>query len=211
MSEDNKFSIGMKLSLAINDSDEKLLLTLIGWDEKQFLITKNPYLRGLQITSKDDCIIRFAKDGVAYGFQTAMLSMQYSPAPIIFFKYPETIKSMSFRKSKRVKTNIPSIILRKNKNNQFIKYNVKIVDLSESGCLIEILETDITHDIDVEDKFFVNFKILDKSLELDCVARNVRTKNEVYQIGTQFIGENTIQKETISSFISMIDSQNMTV
>ncbi|MCX8070794.1 MAG: PilZ domain-containing protein, partial [Thermodesulfovibrionales bacterium] len=106
---------------------------------------------------------------------------------------------------------INAIILKKSKDNQFIKANVKIVDLSETGCLIEIIESEMLDDMDVETKFFVNFKILDKSLELDCIAKNIRTKNETYQVGTQFIGEYITQKETISSFISMLDSQDFRI
>jgi len=208
MTENTQLSVGMKLSLSINDNEEKHVLTLIGWEERNFIVTKNSLLKGLVISSKDDCVIRFVRNGVAYGFQTNMISMQYSPAPMIFFKYPEDIKSMTFRKSKRVRTNISAIIL-KQKDNQFVKFNVNIVDISDSGCLIEIEEAEMPDDINVGFTFFVNFKILDKSLELDCVARNVRNKNNVFLIGTQFINENDPYKNIISSFVNMIDTKDV--
>ncbi|MCX8028175.1 MAG: flagellar brake protein, partial [Thermodesulfovibrionales bacterium] len=180
-----------------------------GWDTNSFFVVKSPLLRTMRLTSSDDCIIRFVKDGVAYGFQTNMISMQYTPAPIIFFKFPTEIKSMSFRKSKRVQTNINAKILKRMKDNTFLTANVRILDISESGCLIEIpAEDEINDEIYEKSNFYVNFLILDKNIEIDCTVRNIREKNNFYLLGTEFINVGAETKQIINSFINFIDSSS---
>ncbi len=201
------FDVGLKMSLVINENnDNKILLTLIGWDAQTFLLAKGPLLKTIKLTSSDDCVIRFVKDGVAYGFKTSMLSMQYSPVPMIFFKYPEDIKSMPFRKSKRVKTNIPAKVLKREKENQFITIDAKIIDLSETGCLVEAPSNNSTDSLDKNDGFFVNFLIFDKSVEIDCIIKNIRQKDDIVLFGSEFGSIADHVKETIASFINMIDS-----
>ncbi|MFQ3573347.1 MAG: flagellar brake protein [Thermodesulfovibrionales bacterium] len=209
MSQEEKFSVGLKMSLSINDNEEKSLVTLIGWDADGFLLVKNPFMRTLKLTSNDDCIVRFVKDGIAYGFKTNMLSMQYNPAPIIFFKFPSEIKSMAFRKSKRVQTNIDAKILKRVKDNTFITSDAKILDLSESGCLVEILnDSDINDEIDEQSSFFATFLILDKNIEIDCVVRNIRKTNTSFLYGTQFVNLHDETRQIIISFINTIDSHH---
>lgn len=201
------FDVGLKMSLTVNDNNEdKVLITLIGWDERAFLLVKNPLLKSFRLTSNDDCVIRFVKDGIAYGFKTNMLSMQYSPVPMIFFKYPENIKSMPFRKSKRVKTNIPAKVLKREEGNQFTTIDTKVIDLSETGCLIETISNNTTDSIDRDDNFFVNFLIFDKSIELDCLIKNVRQKDNLTLFGLEFMSISDSVRENIASFINMIDS-----
>jgi hypothetical protein len=38
-----------------------------------------------QAQTDETCIIRFLKDDDAYGFQTSVISVQFFPAPLIFF------------------------------------------------------------------------------------------------------------------------------
>ena len=77
-----------------------------------FVLATSPHLRKVELCSKDDCVIRFLKEGSAFGFQTAMLIKQQYPLPMIFLKYPEDVRSMPFRKTKRVKTNIQAKLLK---------------------------------------------------------------------------------------------------
>ncbi len=206
MSEYN-FEIGLKMSLTINENnDDKMLITLVGWDERVFLLAKNPLLKSMKLTSSDDCVIRYVKDGIAYGFKTNMLSMQYSPLPMIFFKYPDNIKSMPFRKSKRVKTNIPARLLKKEEGNQFTTLDARLIDLSETGCLVEASSDGVKEGLDKNDTFFVNFKIFDRSIELDCIVKNIRQIDDTIHFGSEFVTISEGIRETIGSFISMIDS-----
>lgn len=206
MAEGN-LEIGLKMSLTINeDAEEKIMVTLVGWDEKVFILAKSPFFRSTKITSDDDCVIRYVKDGIAYGFKTRMLSMQYIPETMVFFRYPDEIKSMPFRKSKRVRTNIPARLLKKEEENRFTTVDAKIIDISETGCLVEVGYDSSTSKLERNNQFFINFKIFDRSIELDCSIKNLRQKDNSLHIGSEFINVSEVVKETIASFISMVDS-----
>src|SRR5271157_246046 len=136
MSTEN-FHVGLKLSLAVNNSENRISMSLSGWVEETFIIATGFPLRNIELTSSDDCIIRYLKEGVAFGFQTSMLLKQQYPLPIIFFKYPEIITSMPFRKTHRVKTNIRARMMAQKGEKKNSIDDARIIDLSETGCLLE--------------------------------------------------------------------------
>lgn len=136
---DHNFHVGLKLSLEVNKSEDRIDMFLAGWVKGAFVLATSPQLRNLELSSNDDCVIRFLKEGSAFGFQTAMLVKQQYPLPLIFLKYPEEVKSMPFRKKKRFKTNIQAKLLKQKGQKEFITDDARIVDLSETGCLLEIL------------------------------------------------------------------------
>jgi c-di-GMP-binding flagellar brake protein YcgR len=201
----DQFYVGQKLSLGINDSDTRLDLFVVGWDEGRFIVGKSHTLRDARITSKDDCIIRFVKEGVAFGFQTTLMSVQYAPVPLVFFKYPDEIKSMSIRKSSRVKANIPAKLMVKKENDKFITEDARICDMSENGCLIEVPTVKFS-DTESLAQCYVTFLLLDKNLEFDCNIRNVRKKDNVYYLGSEFSNCQPESKNILTSFICMFST-----
>lgn len=202
---EDKFTVGLRMTLNINQGDERLMLSLQGWEKGSFLLAGSPLLKGLNLTSNDDCIIRFVKDGIAYGFETSMLSLQYFPSPLIFFKYPREIKSMQFRKARRVKTNIPARFMDNKGTSDFITEDARIVDLSENGCLVQVPAAKFGESAPGRN-CYLTFMILDKSLEVDCRVRNVRSANGYYMMGTEFNNFQENQQEIVSSFIYMFTS-----
>jgi c-di-GMP-binding flagellar brake protein YcgR len=202
---DDKFHVGLKLWLELNNGADKMSMSLVGWDKGTFILAKSTQLKSFKIASDDDCVIRFVKDGVAYGFQTNMLSMQYHPTPLIFLKYPQDIKSMSFRKSSRIKTNIPARFLKEKGSGEFITTDARVVDLSETGCRIEVLEENFEA-IELNKSCYLTFLVLDKSIELDSVARNALKKDGKYLLGVEFGALGAGVRETLSSFIAMFNT-----
>src|SRR5208337_4817646 len=130
MTDDN-FHVGLKLSLEVNKSYDRIDMFVAGWVKGAFVLATSPHLRNLDLCSSDDCVIRFLKEGSAFGFQTAMLIKQRYPLPLIFLKYPEDVISMPIRKTMRVKTNIPAKLMNQKGEKEFITDYAKIVDLSE--------------------------------------------------------------------------------
>lgn len=202
---DDKFHVGLKLWLELNNGADKMPMSLVGWDNGTFILSKSTQLKSLKIASDDDCVIRFVKDGVAYGFQTNMLSMQYHPTPLIFLKYPQDIKSMSFRKASRIKTNIPARFLKDKGSGEFIAADARVVDLSETGCRIEVLEENFEVS-DLNKSCYLTFLVLDKSIEMDCVAKNAQKKDSRYLLGVEFETLGNGVRETLSSFIGMFNT-----
>jgi len=201
MTDDN-FHVGLKLSLEVNKSYDRIDMFVAGWVKGAFVLATSPQLRNLELSSNDDCIIRFLKEGIAFGFQTAMLVKQQYPLPLIFLKYPENVISMPFRKTKRVKTNIQAKLMKQKGEKEFITDDARIVDISETGCLLEISASKFNETY-VNSSYFLTFMILDKSLEIDCLVRGHKIWKGNYLLGSEFFNLSQDTQELLKSFVSM--------
>jgi len=205
MTDDN-FHVGLKLSLEVNKSDDRIEVFLAGWVRGAFVIATSPHLRNLELSSNDDCVIRFLKEGSAFGFQTAMLIKQRYPLPMIFLKYPEEVISMPFRKTKRVKTNIQAKLLKQKGEKDFITDDARIVDLSETGCMLEVSASKFDQ-TEINSNYFLTFMILDKSLEIDCLVRGHKVWKGNYMLGSEFISVTDDTQDLLKSFVSIITTE----
>ncbi len=201
MTDDN-LHVGLKMSLEVNKSYDRFDMFVAGWVKGAFVLATSPNLRNLDLSSNDDCVIRFLKEGSAFGFQTAMLVKQHYPLPMIFLRYPKDVVSMPFRKTKRVKTNIQAKLLKQKGEKEFITDDARIVDISETGCLLEISASKF-QEIEVDSNYFLTFMILDKSLEIDCKVKGHRTWKDTYLLGSEFCNLTQDTQELLKSFVSI--------
>ena len=199
----DKFYVGLKLSLQLDNCYEKIALFLAGWSKTQFILAAGPQLRDVELTSRNACVVRFVKDGVAHAFHTQMLSKLYSPVHLIFFKYPENISSLAVRKSARTRTNIPARIMGLKGKDGLISEHAKMIDLSETGCLLEVASTKLNDTGHGED-FYLTFKVWEESFELDCTVKNIRRNKDHYLVGTAFKHISANNKEIINNFHCML-------
>ena len=193
---------GLQLLLQLPKLEQRVSIFVLGWQKDLFLLTNLPYLneKPVKLKSEDNCIIRFLKGDDAYGFQTSIISVQFFPAPLIFFKYPAHVDKIPFRKSKRFKLNIPAKLL----NPLDVQtYDAEVSDISESGCRIRIM--------DMEEDFFaagsrlyLTFNILEKGVEADCVLRNARKLDDALFLGMEFSSISKTNQDTIAAFIEML-------
>ncbi|HMK56888.1 MAG TPA: flagellar brake protein [Dissulfurispiraceae bacterium] len=201
MSEDI-FQPGQQLLLQLPKLDRRVGLYVIGWQKDQFFITNLPYVdeKPLKLKSEDNCIVRFLKGDDAYGFQTSIISVQFFPAPLIFFKYPGHVDKIPFRKSRRFKLNIPAKLL----NPVDVQtYDAEVCDISETGCRIKLSEMEEDF-FAVGSRMFLTFHILEKGVEADCILRNARKTDGSLYVGLEFSSISQSYRDAIASFIDMI-------
>src|SRR5208283_6040995 len=127
---------------------------------------------------------------------------QRYPLPMIFLKYPEEVISMPFRKTKRVKTNIQAKLLKQKGEKDFITDDARIVDLSETGCMLEVCASKFD-ETEINTNYFLTFMILDKSLEIDCLVRGHKIWKGNYLLGSEFFNLSQDTQELLKSFVSM--------
>jgi c-di-GMP-binding flagellar brake protein YcgR len=202
------FQPGLSLLLQLPKLEQRVHIFVVGWQTEQFLLTNMPYLneRPIKLKNDDNCIIRFLKGDDAYGFQTSIISVQFFPAPLIFFKYPMSVDKMPFRKSKRFRLSIAAKLL----NPESVqKFDVDISDISDSGCQLRV--TNVGEDTFVlGSRLYLTFNILEKGIEADCVLRNVRPADNSLVLGLQFINLSPSSKDLICAFIDMISKVSNT-
>jgi c-di-GMP-binding flagellar brake protein YcgR len=198
------FSVGLPLYLQVIKMKygERYPTTLVGWEKDSFFIARVPYSGGkpLQVSKNDGCIVRFMKEGEVYGFQTEVLSYQFYPVPLVFFKYPQNIEFIEIRKSKRYKANIPLKLMHlKSKKSR----EARIVDLSETGCMVKS-DSSAADTYEFGDTFYITFNVMDKTLELDCGLRNFRSEDKERSLGMEFLNMTPEKGEVIRSIIEIL-------
>jgi c-di-GMP-binding flagellar brake protein YcgR len=196
------FHPGLPLLLQLPKLEQRMHIHVIGWLPHQFLITNLPYFneRPIKLKSDETCIIRFLKGDDAYGFETSVISMQFFPAPLIFFKYPTKVDVMPFRKSKRFRLSIEAKVL---DPLTIQKIDVTISDISSTGCRLALPNRPgLT--FEAGSKLYLTFNILEKSIQADCILRNVSQSGEMLIMGMEFSNISTANKELIEAFIDMI-------
>ncbi len=199
----DKFHVGLRLTIQMNSNYNRIELSLVGWVQGNVIFATGPNLKEVNLTSEDHCVVRFLKDGIAYGFHTQMVNKLYSPVPLIFFRYPEHINSLAFRKSTRVKTNIPAKIMGMTRTRDLISDNARIADLSETGCLVEVASAELSA-IEPGSDFYLTFMIWDESLELDCTVRSIRKNEGHYLLGVEFRHIPRSCKGSMQNFLGML-------
>jgi|GEM_PF-981342 c-di-GMP-binding flagellar brake protein YcgR len=220
----DKFQVGLRLSVQMNTSYNRIEMFLVGWIKDNVIFATGTDLQEVKLTSDDYCIVRFLKDGIAYGFHTQMVKKLYCPVPLIFFRYPEHVNSQAFRKSARVKTSIPAKIMGMTETRDLMRDNVRIADLSETGCLLEVApeeelsgmgpggETGCSSEavssglsaLEPGKDFYLTFMIWDESVELDCTIRSMRKHDGHYLLGVEFKHIPESCKESMQNFLGML-------
>jgi len=196
------FNPGLPLLLQLPKLEQRVGIYVLGWQKELFLLTNLPYLndKPVKLKKEDNCIIRFLKGDDAYGFQTSIISVQFFPAPLIFFKYPQEINRTPFRKSKRFNLNILAKLM--NPQN-VMKFDVELCDVSETGCRVKLSGIE-EEAFPVGTSFYLTFNILEKGIEADCILRNVRKMEDSLYLGMEFTEISQGNKETITAFIEML-------
>jgi hypothetical protein len=206
--EKELFNIGLIMTFNVKGCDEHLWTRLIGVESTSLFITKLPYIEGkpLSLSRGNSCLIRFIKNGTAYGLEAEVVFIQYHPIPLIFFKYPINIYELPLRQHKRFIVNIPAKILIADS----IMIEATITNISENGCLLIIpIQKDKDHEIKEEltlnKSCKLTFNIINQTVEnLECIVRNNRTEEQFLLFGMQFNNIIPENKGIINSLISVL-------
>ncbi|MBI5140846.1 MAG: flagellar brake protein [Nitrospirae bacterium] len=196
------FEVGLPLSLEVPKVEEYIKTIVVGWERNRYLITRLPYIKDkpVKLKGKDSCLVRFLRGDNAYGFSAEVITIQFFPVPLIFFQYPEQIESMSFRKFKRVKTNIQGKLL---DAGLVTATDLIVMDLSEKGCLLKVMSEG--QNFQQGGIYYLTFKILDRRIEnIQCVLKNEHQRDERQMLGVEFQDAKGGNIDLIRSFIKLI-------
>ncbi len=97
-----------------------------------YILIDVPTLNGKPVFLPRNSIfqVRFSKEGMVYGFDTSTIRTYSKPFPICVIEYPNKIKNVNLRKSRRITTLLPAKLETQNGT-----FSGAIVDLSVGGGL----------------------------------------------------------------------------
>jgi len=199
--ENNAFVVGLTLSI---EAPQKIYLQtqLLGWEKDVFLVTKAAYVQGqpAKLGTKDICKVRFLHEGTAYGFETTVIAVQFFPFPVMYLKYPGNIEFLKLRVAPRLRTNLP-IVFRNSNGSKIL--NGVMVDISDGGCGLNMALAD-GKDLKLEDGYMLEFKLMDKTLNLGCTIKKLDAGKDPCFLGTEFSGLTAQAKESLVMYLDFL-------
>jgi len=195
------FQVGLTLSV---ESYYKTHLTtlVLGWEKDAFILAKAIYVQGqpAKISTNDLCKIRFLKDGIAYGFETEVVAVQFFPYPLMFLKYPGNVQCLKLRVAPRFKANLAT----KFSDAAGVHLSDAVMlDISEGGCGLQVPVQE-GKELSPEAGYSIAFKLLDREITIGCVVRKLDKGKDVYFLGMEFSNVTAQNKETLAMFLDFL-------
>lgn len=204
--DDAIFDVGLVISI---ETFYKYYLTthLIGWEQGQYLITGIVQSEGKtgQVKVNDHCKMRFMKEGIAYGFETKIISINFKPFPIMFCQYPKEVEHFAVRKFTRIKVSIPAQFLQANGN---VITAATVTDISAGGCGLTI-PTLVAEELSAESTYQIAFNLMDSDVKLSCVIRKMRPSNVTHMLGIEFINLSSKENDRIKLFLDIAPQSSL--
>lgn len=199
------FEVG--LALSIESHKTHLATRLLGWDRELFLMTNAIYLQGrpAKLNKSDSCTVRFLKDGVAYGFESEIISVQFYPFPLMFLKYPADVELIHIRETHRHRVNLPAVL--SDASGAVIASDALLLDISEGGCALKVPaaeEVELPRDAE----YAISFRILDRDLSIGCRIRKIEKNGKHADLlGMEFAGASAEKRDMLKSFMDFLGRQ----
>jgi c-di-GMP-binding flagellar brake protein YcgR len=201
--EKDIFEVGLSLSF---ESYYKVHLPapVIGWEKDEFVLTKAIFIQGqpAKLKANDIVRVRFLKEGVAYGFESEIITVQFFPFPLMFVKYPADVEHLKIRISTRYKVDLPAVL--KNSAGEAIASDAVLLDISEGGCGLKVPVKE-GRVLSPEEDHVVSFKLMDREVSVGCSVRKFDQRgNYAYMIGMEFSKIAPKDKETLALFLDFL-------
>lgn len=197
---DDIFEVGLPISI---ETDYKYYLTtnLLGWQRDVFLITDYVSSTGIggHLKINDRCKMRFLKEGIAYGFETKIISISAHPFPVMFLAYPKDIEQFAIRKFNRIKSNFQAHLL--DERGTYIA-DATITNISAGGCGLNVSARE-AGGLRYQNNYQVKFSVLETDMCLGCSIRKMRTVRETSCLGVEFSNISQADKEKIDLFLDI--------
>jgi c-di-GMP-binding flagellar brake protein YcgR len=177
-----------------------------GCRQDHYIILDYPYYsNGVPLPLKDgmDCVVRFIFQGKVYAFQSQVQKAIRYPYPFVFINYPPKLAQINLRSTERYPILIPTVYSeRALEGIQEGSLSGQLLDLSESGCL---LETD--QRFEMETLLFLAFKLSnqDSIMNLAGKVKRISRKEESYHLGLQFVVSEDPDIEKIKIYLSYLN------
>jgi c-di-GMP-binding flagellar brake protein YcgR len=176
---------------------------VLGVDKDVFIMVRAIYVLGkaVELKSNDTCTIRFLKDGVAYGFKSRVISVQFYPFPLMFIKYPDKIETLQLRVAPRFRVERPAKIF---DATGVMLSEAVLVDISSGGCRLK-LPTQNGMEFAPGVNYSISFTFVEREFRIDCVVRRLERDGEPQYLGMQFINMNEHITGSLTTLLASLE------
>lgn len=198
------------LHTEIHNVASNIKCKLIGIKHNQYLISSIPDIIDSGFIEKNNlkpgAIIscRYMHEGSVYDFNSFLMSMFTIPVKILIIQYPKNIAECNRRRFKRTRFALPSRI-----KFETYDYCGSIIDLSEEGCQMAMLKSNIGDNIKIiksllqmDISLMLKLPGAENEIIIPVSCRNIRDEIKKISIGLEFKNVNLETDEVIKRFVN---------
>jgi hypothetical protein len=201
-----EIEVGGKLMMELTGIPDKLHSFFVGYVKKRVVITMVPLVPDVNrptllenLYKGNSVTVRFIRQGTVLGFSTTVAHVAFTPIPLLFLEYPNTIESYNLRKDKRVVCLFPITVVLNGRDQ-----SGALSDISKSGGSIVIpIKDDQSGDFTIDDVIHFRCPLLfgDPQAEVPGKIKRVNKNGTKVELGLKFndIGDDLARR--ISEYI----------
>jgi len=150
------------------------------------------------------CIVRFIREGNAFGFRTHVLGVIRNPFPLIFLSFPEKIESAKLRNSVRYPVNIETVCAMKMLAGGLAGHpRGTMLNISSGGCLIESPE-----EFDRKTIFNLSFELPGQGwiYDLSAEIRSCEQQNDKFLHGLAWSNGPSENLQKVTQYLNSLEA-----
>ncbi len=201
-----EIEVGGKLMMDLTGIPDKLHSFFVGYVKKRVVITMVPLVPDVNRSTLlenlyrgNSVTVRFIRQGTVLGFSTTVAHVTFTPIPLLFLEYPNTIESYNLRKDNRLVCLFPVTVVLNGREQ-----SGALSDISKSGGSIVIpIKDDQPGDFSIDDVIHFRCPLLfgDPQAEVPGKIKRVHKNGTKVELGLKFnnIGDDLSRR--ISEYI----------
>ncbi len=201
-----EIEVGGKLMMDLTGIPDKLHSFFVGYVKKRVVITMVPLVPDVNRSTLlenlyrgNSVTVRFIRQGTVLGFSTTVAHVTFTPIPLLFLEYPNTIESYNLRKDNRLVCLFPVTVVHNGREQ-----SGALSDISKSGGSIVIpIKDDQPGDFSIDDVIHFRCPLLfgDPQAEVPGKIKRVHKNGTKVELGLKFnnIGDDLSRR--ISEYI----------
>jgi hypothetical protein len=199
---------GKEVIIRIPGREQSYRGKIVGLDPYDFVIVKVrlPSAIRKELKFGGDVVIKYVHQGTIYGFKAMVHNAISSPAPLLFFEYPDVLEKLDLRKTQRTKCNIDGMLHTTNDEAECM-----IINVSELGCKISARAggRNALKDINVDDALIVAMNLGSSGeLKVAIAVKNISLDKGIISLGCMFLD---ISKEELATILKYLEKINRLV
>ena len=199
---------GKEVIIRIPGREQSYRGTIVGLDPYDFVIVKVrlPSAIRKELKFGGDVVIKYVHQGTIYGFKAMVHNAISSPAPMLFFDYPDVLEKLELRQTQRTKCNIDGML-----HTTSDEAECMIINVSELGCKISARAggRNALKDINVDDALIVAMNLGSfGELKVAIAVKNISLEKGIISLGCMFLD---ISKEELATILKYLEKINRLV
>jgi len=196
---------GKEVIIRIPGREQSYKGKIIGLDPYDFVIVKVRLPSALreELMFGGTVVVKYVHQGTIYGFRAMVHNAITSPAPMLFFEYPEIIEKLDLRQTQRLDCSIDGSL-----HTTDDEVECMVVNVSETGCKVSARAgtRGVLQQTKVDDALIVSMNLGSVGeLKVAIAVKNISLEKGIMSLGCMFLDITKDELTTIRKYLDKIN------